>query len=83
MTTYLCLALIVIAALVVAGETNAALIAALAAIVAAFGYRLYVGEEVRAVVADVFFCFALLPIGWWVTKQWHELTGVPKPTDCK
>lgn len=81
MTIYLCVSLIVIGLLVMIGETKAALVAALIAIAGGFGYRLYSGEEVRAVVADALLCVALLPIGWWATKQWHGLIDAPQATD--
>jgi len=71
MTIYLCVSLIVIGLLVMTREPKAALVAALIAIAGGFGYRLYSGEEVRAVVVDALLCVALLPIGWRATKQWH------------
>lgn len=55
--------------LLLTGNLKAALIASVVFIVGGFGYRLYSGEEVRAVVADVLFVVALLPIGWWAAKQ--------------
>ena len=68
MTIYLCVSLIVIGLLVMTREPKAALVAALIAIAGGFGYRLYSGEEVRAVVVDALLCVALLPIGWRATK---------------
>lgn len=56
MTIYLYVSLIAIGFLVTIGETKSALIAALIAIAGGFGYRLYSGEEVRAVVADALLC---------------------------
>lgn len=81
MTIYLCGALIAISLLVLAGETKAVLIAALAAIAGGFGYRLYSGEEVRTVVADVLLCASLLPIGWWAANLWHGFIDAPRVTD--
>lgn len=71
MTAYLCVSFIAVGFLVVIGKVKAALIAALIAISGGFGFRLYLGEEVRGVVVDALLCGALLPIGWWATKQWQ------------
>lgn len=78
MTIYLCVSLVVIGLLLLIGETKTALVAALVAIAGSFGFRLYSGEEFRAVVADVLFCAALLPIGWWAARG---LIDAPQATD--
>lgn len=81
MTIYLCVSLIAVGFLAVIGEAKAALVAALIAIAGGFGYQLYAGDEVRAVVADALFCVALLPIGLWVAKQRHVLIDVPQASE--
>lgn len=44
------------------------------AIVACFGYRYWIGrEELRAIIADALFCLAVLLIGWWAEKQFHQI----------
>lgn len=73
MTIYLCVSLVVIGLLLLMGNPKAALIAGVVAICGGFGYRLYAGEEIRAVVADALFCAFLLPIGWWAEKQFHGI----------
>lgn len=67
--------------LLLTGNLKAALIASVVFVVGGFGYRLYSGEEVRAVMADALFVVALLPIGWWVAKQWFGITDSSQSTN--
>lgn len=86
MTIYLCMSLIAIGLLAMIGEMKAALVVALVTIASGFGFRLYSGEEVRAVVADALLCVAILPIGWWAAKQWHGIVDArqaPETTDTE
>lgn len=73
MTIYLCVSLIVVGLVLLAGSPKAALVIGVVAVAGGFGYRIYSGDEFPAVTADAFFVVALLPIGWWAAKQWHGL----------
>ena len=81
MTIYLCVSMIVVGLALLAGTPKTALTIGVAAVADEFGYRIYSGEEFRAVTADAFFVVALLPIGWWAAKQRHELVDAPQTTD--
>ena len=78
MTIYLCVSLIVVGLMFLAGSPKAALVIGVAAVAGGFGYRIYSGAEFSAVTADAFFVVALLPIGWWAAKQWHGLVDAPQ-----
>lgn len=81
MTIYLGTSLIVAGLVLLGGSPKAALLIGLIAVAGGFGYRIYAGEEIRAVAADAFFVAALLPIGLWATKQWQGLVDAPQTTD--
>lgn len=79
MTTYLCISLIVVGFVLLSGTPKAALTVGLIAMAGGFGYRIYLGNELRAVMADVLFVLTLFPIGWWAATRWLALVDV-KPT---
>lgn len=80
MTIYLCVSLIIVGLVLLSGARKAALIVGLVAVVGGFGYRLYAGEEFRAVMTDAIFVIALLPIGWWAAKEFAGIVDAP-PTN--
>lgn len=81
MTLYLCVSLIVVGMMLLCGSQKMALMIGLCTVLGGFGYRLYGGEELRSIMADVLFVAALLPIGLWAERQWHSLGDAPQTTD--
>lgn len=81
MTAFICTSLIALAIMLMMGLKKTTLAAALLLLAAGFGYRLYTGEEARAVMADALFCIALLPIGWWAAREPLKIIdGTTQPT---
>lgn len=81
MTLYLCVSLIVVGMVLLCGSQKGALTIGLCAVLGGFGYRLYVGDELRSILADALFVVAVLPIGWWGARQLHGLLDAPQTTD--
>lgn len=76
--TVMTIAVCVAGALAVLGYSKAAAGVMLGAVIACFGYRwLYLHVELQTVIADGWYCIALLPIGWWAAKS-LEGTATPE-----
>lgn len=81
MSVFLCVSLIIVGLVLLTGTPRAALFIGLIAVAGGFGYRIYTGEEIRAVVPDAFFVFALLPIGLLAAKQCHDCIDATQDSD--